>query len=149
MRRVQRNQTRGRGTSTRRNLLKPSPCVQQWLFVLVLLPTGGLPTQSLTGDDRTELFRVTRGGQEMQHHTNIYRVRALADAHPLVHSVCEHKVTKALDDSQFNGDGRVTKCHQSPWDLKLTVGGEEMIVGVSGNGVVVALLSLLVVVAVC
>ena len=49
---------------------------QQWLFTPFLNPTRGRPTQPLAGCDESDLFKVRKGGEVMEHYTNIRRMRA-------------------------------------------------------------------------
>ena len=83
------------------------------------------------------------GPKTRQHYSNIFRVECLARSHPLVWMVQRHKETKALDKSKYDKFGRAVKFHQSPHDLRLSLGSRvEMLVGCSVNGAGQGLLSL-------
>ena len=83
------------------------------------------------------------GPNTQQHYTNIHRIECLARSHPLVWMVQRHRETKALDKSKYDKFGRAVKFHQSPHDLRLSLGSRvEMLVGCSVNGAGQGLLSL-------
>ena len=83
------------------------------------------------------------GPKTQQQYTNIHRIECLARSHPLVWMVQRHKETKALDKSKYDKFGRAVKFHQSPHDLRLSLGSRvEMLVGCSVNGAGQGLLSL-------
>ena len=133
--------------SSAQGIFTPRQVTQQWFLVPTLLPIqeGSSPTPSFTDDPAMGLFRVRKEGRgEMEHYTNIRRVAHLAEAHPLVQNVRQHKPDKQLDPSQFDIDGRAVKYHQSPWDLRVTLAasGAQMIVGVSAEKTAIPLLSL-------
>ena len=74
----------------------------------------------------------------MRHYSDIHRVSQLALSHPLVGSVMLHNIkNKNIDDSEFDEKGRATQCHQSPWDLNVTLAasGVRMHVGCTVNRV--------------
>ena len=50
-------------------------------------------------------------------------MRWLADQHPEVDSLMKFNVEKGLCQSEFDEDGRCTKFHQSPYDLKILLAG--------------------------
>ena len=56
-----------------------------------------------------------------EHYTNVHRMRALAETHPLVRAVKQHKLDKSLDNSTFDATGRALRHHQSPWDLQISL----------------------------
>ena len=115
---------------------------QQWMMTPFLVPSDA--SQTLSGAPATaDLFTCSWRDQEVMHYTNIHRVQHLAEKHPLVAMVGQHKMEKALDPAEFNNIGRCKKFHQSPWDLKVTLAasGAEMVVGVSVNGAASELLS--------
>ena len=84
------------------------------------------------------------GGPQTQHHyTNIHRAECLERSHPLVLVVDLNKPGMARESSVRNIFGRALRYHQSPHDLRLTVGsGMGMLVGCSVNGARLGLLSL-------
>ena len=86
-------------------------------------------TQPLAGAPQdAELFQCMVAGKMMQHYSNIHRVSHLASTHPLVHSVMPHNINNVVH--QFDAQGRCTKLHQSPWDLRITLTGSlHMLVG--------------------
>ena len=96
---------------------------QQWVLAPFLVPARG--SSCLEGaPEEARLRRVTSGGpkgQEMERYTNIHQMFYLAEQHPLLSDVTTHKISKALDPTSFDANGRATKYHQSPWDLKLTL----------------------------
>ena len=62
------------------------------------------------------------GPKTLQHYTNIFRVECLARSHPLVNKVELHKTSKSRDKATFDDFGRAKKFHQSPHDLRLSLG---------------------------
>ena len=72
----------------------------------------------------------------MQHWTNILRVRFFAEQHPMADCVTVYKPHKQEEYnrySTFDAYGRCTYYHQSPYDLRLTVGasGATVVVGIT------------------
>ena len=69
-----------------------------------------------------------QGWHEHEHWTNIHRIRYLAEKHPQIETVREHKQNKARDPKHFDSYGRAAKFHQAPFDLAigLAASGAEM-----------------------
>ena len=113
---------------------------QQWVMVptLNLVPQ---PTENLVlSPDEANLQRFITPCQKFwrEHWTNIHRIKALAERHPEVGTVENHKeLQKARDKSEFDENGRAIRNHQSPFDLLLTLAatGAAMYVGVTANKV--------------
>ena len=111
---------------------------QQWVMVptLNLVPQ---PTEKLVlSPDEANLQRFITPCQKFwrEHWTNIQRIKALAERHPEVGTVENHKeLQKARDKSEFDENGRAIRNHQSPFDLLLTLAatGAAMYVGVTVN----------------
>ena len=55
--------------------------------------------------------------------------------HPFVDNVQVHKLEKQNDHSKLDEQGRCTKYHQSPWDLRITLAasGAQMDFGITVN----------------
>ena len=75
------------------------------------------------------------GPKTQQHYTNIHRIECLARTHPKVVMVGWHKVGKSKDPPTiFNRFGRAMHYHQSPHDLRLSLGSAvDMYVGCTVN----------------
>jgi hypothetical protein len=118
---------------------------QEWFYALFLLPTNGRPTQPLAGTSKeanlTKVF-CQKEKREMEHYTNIHRMRFLAEIHPLVDKVVTDKDHKGKDPSRFDTKGRCTKYHQSPFDMKVHLAESDayMTVGCTVNNVAAHLL---------
>ena len=115
---------------------------QEWWLPPFLLPV--CPKKGAVKMDKPEHAlqqcpaHPAPGGQmAMEHFTNIHRIKKLADQHPMVLMVVDHKVAeKAKTKQVLNEEGRVKKKggHQSLMDLRLTLSfGVEFIVGCSVN----------------
>ena len=84
-----------------------------WLLVQFLVPIS----QPLAGAPlEAACMRVL----DKEHYTNIYRVAWLARQHPLVDAVDILKVKG--HKSACDTTGRAMRHHQSPWNLRLTIG---------------------------
>lgn len=117
---------------------------QQWFLPKFLRPTNGKPTQTLSGQNTPLWTGHNQAGEEVEHYTNIYRMKAMAESHPMV-ALCEpHNISKALDESAFDEYGRCIKHHQSPWNLKVVLEGSSLslVMGCSVHGAAKDLLSL-------
>ena len=114
---------------------------QTWLMVPFISRVEGDGAQSLTG---TKLFRYKVGAHVYEHYTDIHRIAALANSHPVVQSVQTHKAHKALDASMRDEKGWATRFDQSPHDLSITLAasGATFHCGVTANAVHKDLLSM-------
>ena len=102
---------------------------QQWVLVPTLNPVSQL-TEPLAGaPSEANLFACKPPLQGWHEHwTNIHRIRYLAEKHPQIETVREHKQNKARDPKHFDSYGRAAKFHQAPFDLAigLAASGAEM-----------------------
>ena len=110
---------------------------QQWVMVPTLLGAA-TPTEPLVGaPPEAALFTCMHFLSPHELLTNIYRIMFLAQKHPLIQSVRQHKTEKADHPSAFDDNWRATDFHQAPFDLAIVfaASGAEMHVGMTTNGV--------------
>ena len=93
---------------------------QQWVLVPTPNPVSQL-TEPLAGaPSEANLFAHKPPLQGWHEHwTNMHRIRYLAEQHPQLGRVREHKPDKALDPKRFDSYGRAAKFHQAPFDLAI------------------------------